>query len=486
MAINDINKLRLMNLFEGDKVGENRVQPPVFGAPTPPSDINAAQSYEDLFEPQSVSPPSQVSPDALQYTPETASIDAYQKHLGQTPTYQDPGIWDRLIAGGLTLGNRRRGIPGGIEQGQKFLEAPYDREMEAWKAKAVPLGNAATLENQRNVNSRNLAALELKERMDTRKQDETERKNQANEKIRQQNADIQAMKAANPNYEFNFTGPKVIVTRPGDPTPIVTNIDTGNVTEMTKLIAAQKRAETMAAGQLERAQIQAATSEAAGAQTQVETGTGLPVVINPRSKVPTQVPVKDATPIQKIPTNRAPGEAGPARGEDLARVQSMARETLSLLDSEIFDASTLDKKDANGKPIQPKLTGDVSSNVGKSRIPYAEYVLPYGSQAAGAAAIKRVKNRLTLNLIGEMKSQSRTGATGFGQLTGRELDLLEAAASKLDNLFLDEDTIVIPELMKIREKLQKILMPGDPSVPTVTPTGKRTPADMLRKYQGGQ
>jgi hypothetical protein len=485
MAINDINQLRLLELFGGNKVGENRVQPPVFGAPTPPDSINAAQSYEDLFEPRPVAASAQPIPeDTLQYTPETASSEAYQKHLGQTPEYQDPGIWDRLIAGGLTLGNKTRGIPGGYEQGKKYLEAPYDREMEAWKTKAVPLGNAATLENQRNVNSRNLAALELKERMDTRKQDETERKNKALEESRRIRDTAYAAKAN--GYDIKIEGDRVMATHPST----LQRVDlgpSGGMDKMDQIILegkqAQQRAETMAEGAEARAKIAAETSRqntiTAGAQTQVDADTQKPVVINPREATPTQRPVIGGTAIKKIPTgNRQPGEVAPARGDDLARVRVMTAESLRRIKNDF-----LVMPDPKNKDAKPTLNPGILVATGWKNWDPNQYK-PESPQRRAVRAQENLKDLLTLSLIGDMKEQSKTGATGFGQLTGRELDVLERAASRLD--WAQDEATLTQELIEILEKLERIMQPSpDEQGVATTPKRKETPAETIKRLGGG-
>lgn len=492
-----------------------RRRPPFeFGAPEP--DLTEA-TYEGLFEPQndiqnirvaSVLDQPPVDP-VSQYVQETAATEHFKRLLEQQPERGDPGFMDRLAGAAAYLGNKQRNIPGGLAAAENTKYAGYNRELSDWKAKIEPAQTAATQENTRNVNSRNLAALEVKERNDTRRLDETERKNRAAEKIRQQNADIQAAKAANPDYEFNFTGPKVIVTRPGSPVPIVTDIDTGNVTEMTKLLAAQKRAQTIADAAQTRTETKPGmpitipgpngpiTAMIDPVQRPDGTYSATPVTLNPPSGVPrppvapTGVPQGGngrirATPIMPggvvLPTEAPPEGGAPPEAAveqqpqilgqaykmgvqpppaEMGAIRAMAQETLDLLEKEIFDSSSLDKTDANGKPIPPKLRPEVDETVGSSRLRFGRWN-PTSDAAGGEAVMKTFHDRLVLDLIGKMKSQSKTGATGFGQLTGPELTLLINASSKLSNWYLNEDKYLIPELMKIRDRLKKVMLPpGD-------------------------
>lgn len=55
------------------------------------------------------------------------------------------------------------------------------------------------------------------------------------------------------------------------------------------------------------------------------------------------------------------------------------------------------------------------------------------------AALNRVRGRVIVDLLNEMKNQSATGATGFGALSGPELELLQNAASELNNPFISND-----------------------------------------------
>lgn len=76
-----------------------------------------------------------------------------------------------------------------------------------------------------------------------------------------------------------------------------------------------------------------------------------------------------------------------------------------------------------------------------------------GKQTA-LSGINRLQSLLNLEKLGEMKSQSRTGASGFGALSEKELAVLEAAASTLRNR-RQGDVSYRDELRRIREELTK-------------------------------
>lgn len=139
------------------------------------------------------------------------------------------------------------------------------------------------------------------------------------------------------------------------------------------------------------------------------------------------------------------------------RVQDTARDTLDAL-GELLDP--------NGK-LRPEIKGAV----GGSRA-FGLQFLPATQTRAADASIKRLKSMLVVDLIGEMKAQSKSGATGFGQLNMKELGVLENAASKLDPS-LDEGTFEA-ELNRIKERLQKIV--GNSS--------SMSAADLIKKYGG--
>lgn len=142
----------------------------------------------------------------------------------------------------------------------------------------------------------------------------------------------------------------------------------------------------------------------------------------------------------------SPGEIKKMEDEKTAKIQqresvkSKAQEALNVLNQ------LADEKTGKLKPNTEWVTG-LSANFGTK----------YTSKGASAVAdIDRLRNMLTLDLIGEMKAQSKTGATGFGQMNIKELGVLENAASKLEARNMDESEYAA-ELSRIREKLNKIL-----------------------------
>ena len=468
-------------------LGSNRPKRPFeFGLPEP--DLYEG-SYDDLFEPQNdiqnirVASVMDQPPDPL-YAPETIASERFKQLLDQFPERGNPTFMDKLAGAGAYLGNVRRHIAGGQDAAEKAKYAGYNRELEDWKEQIKPAEVASTQENQRNINSRNLAALEIKERNDTRRLDETERKNREtaeNAKIR-----AQAYAAKANGFEIKVEGDRVMATHP----VTLQRVDlgpSGGMDEIDKINLtgkqAQERADTMAAAQATRANIAAETSRqntiTAGAQTQVDAETQKPVVINPREANPKQVPVEGGTAIKKIPTgNRQPGEVAPARGDDLARVRVMTAEAVRRIKNDF-----LVMPDPKNKDAKPTLNPRIAVRTGYGTWNPEQY-LPESPQRRAANAQKNLKDLLTLSLIGDMKEQSKTGATGFGQLTGRELDVLESAASRLD--WKQDDVTLTQELIEILEKLERIMKPGpDEQGTAITPKRKETPAEAIKRLGGG-
>lgn len=99
------------------------------------------------------------------------------------------------------------------------------------------------------------------------------------------------------------------------------------------------------------------------------------------------------------------------------------------------------------------LSGGAKMLYGKSKLLGAQYI-PGSETATAAAALDQLTGQQALDLIATMKAQSRTGATGFGQLNRQELALLESSASILKGN-IDEAT-AFAKLKTLYEKYQKI------------------------------
>lgn len=102
------------------------------------------------------------------------------------------------------------------------------------------------------------------------------------------------------------------------------------------------------------------------------------------------------------------------------------------------------------------LTDEAKALFGPMTPAGARPYLPWAADAS--AALQQIVGQQIVDLIADMKAQSRTGATGFGQLSVRELDVLEAAATQLTRRLSEPQAL--SELKKLREKMALVMLPG--------------------------
>jgi hypothetical protein len=156
-------------------------------------------------------------------------------------------------------------------------------------------------------------------------------------------------------------------------------------------------------------------------------------------------------------------------------VKDMANDTLGVLNQ------LLDEKTDTLKP-------GVSQVVGNARVPawLSENVggIPLIAPDAPKfqSLINQLKGRQIVDLIGEMKSQSRTGATGFGALSGPELKILESSVGRL--LQSQDEASFASALKEVRTHLQKVMV--DPAESGLGTGGATTvdsaTMDLFNKY----
>ena len=133
-------------------------------------------------------------------------------------------------------------------------------------------------------------------------------------------------------------------------------------------------------------------------------------------------------------------------------------------------------RDPNTGKLRPGLT----PAIGGSRMAGGALLsmIPGSPEANARASLNRLKSQMVVDLIKEMKGQSQTGATGFGQLNLKELETLQQAASKLDPNQSEE--VFAQELGRIRDKLHLVYQDQGVEAPSVKPTA----ADLIKKYGG--
>jgi hypothetical protein len=84
--------------------------------------------------------------------------------------------------------------------------------------------------------------------------------------------------------------------------------------------------------------------------------------------------------------------------------------------------------------------------------------LPWSDARAMNNYVQSIKSQKTLDTLAQLKNQSKTGATGFGSLTEKELNLIDAKVRVLDPLsktFREDLNYVLKGFADIRDKLSK-------------------------------
>jgi Tfp pilus assembly protein PilV len=156
--------------------------------------------------------------------------------------------------------------------------------------------------------------------------------------------------------------------------------------------------------------------------------------------------------------------ADKAKGEQKRQVvNKMAQDTLDAIN---------DVVDEKGN-----LTDKVSGVVGTSRMNPLNYV-PGSSGQTGNSILDNLSGKVILNLLNEIKSQSASGATGFGNMSDKDLQTLKTAASRLNKSMPKEDYAA--EVVRIRDGIKKML--ENPS--TKDETKKLTAAELIKKHGG--
>lgn len=431
------------------------------------------------------------------YTPEEEASGRFNELLAQYPKREEykPGALRRIGAMLATLAGSvtKDGLllnENAMNMGQDILNRPYNEKLAEWKAQVEPAYQSANLERYSNTNERGYAyqttMAQLKAEADAaRAANDTRKADIAEARLRAYD-----FKMRNPNFKFDFSGPTVIVANPATGELKDSGIPTGALSDADKMSLQQENALERIGATGEQARLTEGVRQE-GREGLAETRGwqifNIPDPANPGQMKAVKInqitgEVLDvgqrgmnqaATGMEAAGTGAAvtkPGVAGTGQPnpQQLQAIQQKAAETLQSLD-ELQDEAT------------GKLTPIGQRSVGLSSF---GNIIPASKGYAGSASIKRLKSLLIVDLIAEMKAQSRTGATGFGQLNMKELGVLESAATKLDPA-LDEATFNA-ELSRIREKLKKILQPSDGFNPVTAPTSKPTAADLIKKYSGGR
>ncbi len=108
----------------------------------------------------------------------------------------------------------------------------------------------------------------------------------------------------------------------------------------------------------------------------------------------------------------------------------------------------------NPRTGQAQLAPGLQTISGRTAMLTPEMAIPSGGPAANAlVSLKRLSAEKIVELLNELKQQSRTGATGFGQLSGPELAVLTSASNRLDRSQSEEQ--LLAALNDIRRLINK-------------------------------
>jgi hypothetical protein len=403
----------------------------------------------------------------LMGTFDTSKQDAYNALLAQKPTRESPNFARRLVAAGIGLGSKNP-----LKDEEEVMYAPHIRAMEDWSKQVEPAYRSAQLENTANANERQArtSTINAKNAADKLLAHEREVNAQieSKEKIARDKLALQQEVAR--GAKVSFENGHAIVTRL-DGTVYEAPVDLTNYSalEIAQLTAnaAQKRTETQVQGAKDVAGI-GATSRENVAETGVANRELFNVPIDPAdpskgtvfkryNSVTNQMEtVKDKDTGQPSPGADRPGTGGSGskglkQPVNIEAIKTQAQETINAINELVNDKG--------------EFTPEAKAFYGPSAAMGIDK-LPLNSLArVGAVRHRRVAGQLIIGLISEMKNQSKTGATGFGQLSVRELGVIEQAASGMDPILPEETK---KELIRIRDKFKLILQPPNSETPTVT------------------
>lgn len=109
--------------------------------------------------------------------------------------------------------------------------------------------------------------------------------------------------------------------------------------------------------------------------------------------------------------------------------------------------------------------------------------VPGGAAASAQTRLEQLKASLAIGKIQEMKAQSRTGATGFGQLSEKELAVLENAAGRLQRAqsFAEAKTALAEIKGRMRVVIARNRAPGSTAEPAAAGPVKKSAADWLKE-----
>lgn len=470
----DINNLRLKSILDTFGNNGDAPNPQMFN---PMGDVSPSSLGVPPDPTQSITGPPTTDPTDLMnpafrsgtksmFTPntKTEAEDRFNALLAQYPQHTPDSLGRKIVAA-------MAGIKGGPDASQKILDQPFNQQEADWKNQMGPAYQSANLERQGNINERQLAAQQNATQIAQQRADDLAKKNQNSYEVAQMRAGAYDFKMRHPDWKFDFKGPNILAVSPDGkqtanlgPTGHLSDTDKINLEEQGK----EKVANINAGARVQAAGVTANAANSRSGQLvhwtdengQDQTGYANPVT---HQMVPSVQPGPDGnsgvTDVTKVGTPPKGAAAG-GQNDVQAKIQDSARNTLDAL-GELIDE-------------KGKLRPNIASVVGVNRLNPLRY-LPGTGYVTAEASIKRLKSVQILDLIEQIKAQSKIGATGFGRLTDKDLQILGSAATKLDTAMPEADFEA--ELNRIKKTVEKVLQPKDGLTPTVTQK-KMTPQNL--------
>lgn len=156
-----------------------------------------------------------------------------------------------------------------------------------------------------------------------------------------------------------------------------------------------------------------------------------------------------------------------ARASGAKGLQDSAQETLNTIDQ------LLDPKTGQLTPGASHIVGPFRRPETLATAPVVGALVGSGGTANAYAAFNRLKARVVVDLLGQMKAQSKTGATGFGQLSEKEGQMLANAAAQLENS--QDPEAFRDQLLHMRTLTAKILQPSAATSAAPAPAASGAP-----------
>ena len=161
----------------------------------------------------------------------------------------------------------------------------------------------------------------------------------------------------------------------------------------------------------------------------------------------------------------------PTEEERKAELGRKVQEQIALKSAEFQTPEAIMEREAKGQAVKDSaqdLLDTIQKVKGGSQYFGAlgpiPTINPWGFERKGwEAEVQKLLSGKIVNLMGEMKAQSRTGATGFGQLNRGELKLLQEASTALNRGLSPQQALGY--LTTMEEKLKKVTSGGPQQIP---------------------